>query len=402
MWGPAAWLAAFLLLPGGAAIATPEPDNAFIDYDKLVEAVFPENQMLRKFSRPTGRELTQANAMRDGVLRLIETAGTAWLGTLTAPSAPTSGQARAVMDSLKRTPIWLCNESCTCPEASPLGCAHYKQYGETVGAVIVLHSCLFGRGSCKGLGLPDKSSNSQLFNGMRLALTQIAGAKVLGGKEREVVSRAVKKAQTVLNNSSVMLFRMMEACPNGPLPESGAAFLTSSGYLKELNPFVEACAESMLVPLRADKFTGDCKILVDAARWQSVVKRGLLWQTPPARRCEGLCEQLTCAPKAGTPEPRLIQFGTKWMISIPEGACDGRVPRKGRAFVEGILRRVARPEILARSNGEAFLKGCAKQLVPNADVMDSSVSLAPTDGSAGGVQPVQVPAYDGPDVQLVE
>lgn len=374
----------------GAAIlwtaAACASDSAFTDYEQIVDVAFPAPVLLRRNSKPTPREEKLISSVREVSLRLIESAGPAWFGPLAAPETPTPAQWRATLDVLRRTPVWLCNEGCAGCRQDAAGCAAAKEFGDSVASVIFLRKCALDPRGCPrrpGATGAAPAPSAVLFGAMKESLSQVAFFKVHGAKEKLPSDKPVQRALAALDASSVMMNNLLQSCP-GPFPESGLGFLARTGHLKPIGPFADECARRLLAPLLTEPLPGECRFVADREKWKAL--RGAAWDSPSAMRCDDFCEFTTCGGREA-PGPRLLRFGAKWVLSVPEGACDGSGPSDPRAFAERIVWMAAKAEVLSRPGAETFVGACARALVPRA---------------APAAPPAAPRREGGADVELVE
>lgn len=374
--------------PGGPAYA--ESDSAFTDFETISEAAFPPIRLQKNHRRPTPREKEALELARTAALGLIEASGPIWFRHVADPLAPSAPRLRETLATLKQVPLWICSyEGCSgCPgDENPRGCARGKKIADVVGIVLSIHPCLLRSGAqCPSRG---RVSSQELIDHFTRTLTQAAHYKIHGSTDSPVRNRAVKGAVGALAGASSIARAVVGACP-GPFPARGAAFLRQAGHLRDIGPFAEQCGERLLQPLKREPLPGPCSLVIDPARFRKILAQGMLKTLPAVVRCDSFCEALTCG-EMHPAVPRPLPFGESWMLSIPEGACDGASPSDPQQFLERVLRMVARREVLAQGEASAAIPLCARALLPEGAARSRSST-----GTEGASQP------EGPDVQLID
>jgi len=374
--------------------AQAENNSAFTDFETITDVLFPPTKLQESHRRPTTGESQALEIARAGALSLIETTGPAWFQSIVAPDVPTRAGFRDAIETLKRAPIWICRaDECTgCRGDKGIqGCAQGKMLGEGVGIVLSINPCLLrASAQCRSIpGLPSAPSSHGLIEHFTSILGGAAYFKAQGVTDAKARELAVRRATATLSKTMSSARSIASACP-GPFPLSGVSFLRQTGHLREIGPFAEQCGERMLQPFKRSPLPDSCKYVVDQARFKKTMSEGLLWGSPSVVRCDSFCEALTCGER--TPEvPRALQFGNKWILSVPEGACEGAQPTKLLPFLERVLRIVAKPEILKKETAARSIALCASALMPTDQGIKSPTSEA---------VPVQLP--DGPDIQLID
>ncbi len=381
---PSLVLTVIALVLSACPAARGESDSAFTDYDKIADAIFPPSLMQKRHHRPNAKQLGVIRYTQGVVEQLIEGTGTRWLSSLVGAKDATPEQWRAVKYKMNNAPVWVCSGECRLCGSSTEGCAVTREAGSSVASVVVVSGCFFDRQYC-GAGQKSTLPMGKLFQVLGKSAGSIAYHSIRGARSSDMMEskKALDRSLAVLATSFEMMERLAGTC-QGAMPLSGFNFLRSTGHLRDVGGFLEQCGKKMIDRLKVKPLPASCSALIDQAKWKKEVEKGILWNEPNAQRCDGVCEMLTCGDR-DEPAPRLMQFGERFVLSLPEGACDGTNPLRTRAFLEQVLRRVALPAKIP------YIPICAKLLAPGEDGVGLSTSSAGSGSTSSG-----------PEIQLIE
>lgn len=295
----------------------------FTPYHEIVEAVFPPELMKRRYSELTLEQKRNMERIQSGLLELIESTGPPWLFPLIEPRTAHRQDLQAVLQVIRDSPIWLCKDTCdACGLSRSSACALSKEFGNTVVSAVLISGCVVPGGPCSKKNA-SRVRQSEFIEYLQEIYAQIAYAKLNGVKDWGVMRPVVRKTEKILANYIRRGASMQKRCPHSFLEEDWA-LLNESGGMRALPEAWSECGRRYFEPLRSGKLPQSCQSVMGDS---GLAKMGPL----SIGRCDSWCAFLMC--QNDNQNLKLVRFGTRWALFLPENACDGKNPLWVSQFV---------------------------------------------------------------------
>lgn len=299
---------------------------------RLHESAFPMGVYPKGTKEPDLATRETIRATRDAVLKQLQVNSRAWFGALFPGQEISPNTQSLVFLSAREMPIFLCSgRSCQGCAQVQQGCVKPKLAGGGIGMALLVAECFFQKDGCYPKSAVRKRS---LVDVIESAMSFAAYYKVAVSTESRPAQQAVLRAEKLTRQATRVIRDLVNSCP-GPFPSSAETFLKDYAHLQDLSEVLGECGKNYLKGLRMQ--LPECQSLEMPPRIRSRYQNGIFKRGVRLSRCDAHCHVWTCGPKRNEPHfrtPRVVAFGDRFHLLLPEGACDGFRPTKLREFLE--------------------------------------------------------------------